>query len=124
MAAEFGVVMLLYLDAALARRKLDGTLETWDDLKQTVVEGTLLRLRPMAMTLTMVVGGLLPIMFSEGAGADVMQRIAAPMVGGMLTAALLALLVIPAVYALWQKRRLGLGAGPAPRDVLSNSNWS
>ena len=123
-AAEFGVVMLLYLDAALARRKLDGTLETWDDLKQTVVEGTLLRLRPMAMTLTMVVGGLLPIMFSEGAGADVMQRIAAPMVGGMLTAALLALLVIPAVYALWQKRRLGLGAGPAPRDVLSNSNGS
>ena len=66
----------------------------------------------MAMTLTMVVGGLLPIMFSEGAGADVMKRIAAPMVGGMLTAALLALLVIPAVYALWQKRRLGLGPDP------------
>ena len=123
-AAEFGVVMLLYLDAALERRKIHERLNTWDDLKQTVIEGTLLRLRPMAMTLTMVVGGLLPIMFSEGAGADVMKRIAAPMVGGMLTAALLALLVIPAVYALWQRRRLGLGAGPATRDVLSNANRS
>ena len=105
-AAEFGVVMLLYLDAALTRRKEHDALKTWEDLKQTVIEGTLLRLRPMAMTLTMVVGGLLPIMYSSGAGADVMKRIAAPMVGGMLTAALLALLVIPAVYAIWQKHLL------------------
>ncbi len=109
-ASEFGVVMLLYLDSTVARRKIHGTLNTWEDVKDAVVEGTLLRLRPMAMTLTMVVGGLLPIMFSDGAGADVMKRIAAPMVGGMITAALLALLVIPAVYALWQKRRLGSGA--------------
>ena len=123
-ASEFGVVMLLYLDAALARRRIHDTLNTWDDLKQAVVEGTLLRLRPMAMTLTMVVGGLLPIMFSQGAGADVMKRIAAPMVGGMLTAALLALLLIPAVYALWQKRRLTLGDGRASPDSSSNPNWS
>lgn len=105
-AAEFGVVMLLYLNAAIARHEQRGALNTWDDVKHAIVEGTLLRLRPMAMTLTMVVGGLLPIMFSEGAGADVMKRIAAPMIGGMLTAALLALLVIPAIYALWQKQRL------------------
>ena len=123
-ASEFGVVMLLYLDAALARRRIHDTLNTWDDLKQAVVEGTLLRLRPMAMTLAMVVGGLLPIMFSQGAGADVMKRIAAPMVGGMLTAALLALLLIPAVYALWQKRRLPLGDRRASPDSSSKPNWS
>ena len=111
-ASEFGVVMLLYLDMALEHRQGRGELNNWEDLKQAIAEGTLLRLRPMAMTLTMVVGGLLPIMFSEGAGADVMKRIAAPMVGGMLTASPLALLVIPAVYALWQKRRLGSGTKP------------
>ena len=89
-----------------------------------MVERTQLRLRPMAMTLTMVVGGLLPIMFSQGAGADVMKRIAAPMVGGILTAALLALLLIPAVYALWQKRRLAVGDGQASPAISSNPNRS
>jgi Cu(I)/Ag(I) efflux system membrane protein CusA/SilA len=107
-AAEFGVVMLLYLDQALTRRQDRDALQSWHDLRLAVIEGTMLRLRPLAMTLTLVVGGLLPIMFSHGAGADVMKRIAAPMVGGMFSAALLALLVIPALYALWQKRRLGL----------------
>ena len=107
-AAEFGVVMLLYLDQALIRRQARDALQNWHDLRLAVIEGTMLRLRPLAMTLTLVVGGLLPIMFSHGAGADVMKRIAAPMVGGMFSAALLALLVIPALYALWQKRRLGL----------------
>ncbi|MHB1580636.1 MAG: efflux RND transporter permease subunit, partial [Acidithiobacillus sp.] len=107
-AAEFGVVMLLYLDQALLRRQARDALRSWHDLRLAVIEGTMLRLRPLAMTLTLVVGGLLPIMFSHGAGADVMKRIAAPMVGGMFSAALLALLVIPALYALWQKRRLGL----------------
>ena len=107
-AAEFGVVMLLYLDQALIRHQAHNTLQSWHDLQLAVIEGTMLRLRPLAMTFTLVVGGLLPIMFSHGAGADVMKRIAAPMVGGMFSAALLALLVIPALYALWQKRRLGL----------------
>ncbi|MBU2817908.1 efflux RND transporter permease subunit, partial [Acidithiobacillus ferrooxidans] len=107
-AVEFGVVMLLYLDQALLRRQAHGTLQTWHDLRLAVIEGTMLRLRPLAMTFNLVVGGLLPIMFSHGAGADVMKRIAAPMVGGMFSAAWLALLVIPALYALWQKRRLGL----------------
>jgi Cu(I)/Ag(I) efflux system membrane protein CusA/SilA len=107
-AAEFGVVMLLYLDQALIRRQARNALQNWHDLRLAVIEGTMLRLRPLAMTLTLVVGGLLPILFSHGAGADVMKRIAAPMVGGMFSAALLALLVIPALYALWQKRRLSL----------------
>ena len=107
-AAEFGVVMLLYLDQALRHRQARNALQTWHDLQLAVIEGTMLRLRPLAMTFTLVVGGLLPIMVSHGAGADVMKRIAAPMVGGMFSAAWLALLVIPALYALWQKRRLGL----------------
>ena len=75
------------------------------DLQLAVVEGSMLRLRPLVMTLTLVVVGLLPIMFSHGTGADMMRRIAAPVVGGMFSAALLALLVIPALYALWQRRR-------------------
>ena len=107
-AAEFGVVMLLYLDQAVHRRQRRGELRDWRELKLAITEGTLLRLRPMNMTFAIVIGGLLPIMVSHGTGADVMKRIAAPMVGGMVTAGLLALLVIPAVYALWEKRRLGL----------------
>ncbi|MBU2723478.1 efflux RND transporter permease subunit, partial [Acidithiobacillus ferridurans] len=86
-AVEFGVVMLLYLDQALLRRQARDTLQSWHDLQLAVIEGTMLRLRPLAMTFTLVVGGLLPIMFSHGAGADVMKRIAAPMVGGMFSAA-------------------------------------
>ncbi|MBU2801963.1 efflux RND transporter permease subunit [Acidithiobacillus caldus] len=104
-AAEFGVVMLLYLDAAVYRRRARNALENWHDLQLAVVEGSMLRLRPLVMTLTLVVVGLLPIMFSHGTGADMMRRIAAPVVGGMFSAALLALLVIPALYALWQRRR-------------------
>ncbi|MBU2753672.1 efflux RND transporter permease subunit [Acidithiobacillus sp. CV18-2] len=108
-AAEFGVVMLLYLDEAVYRRRARSALENWHDLQLAVIEGSMLRLRPLAMTLTLVVVGLLPIMFSHGTGADMMRRIAAPVVGGMFSAALLALLVIPALYALWQKRRWKLG---------------
>ncbi|MHB1586350.1 MAG: efflux RND transporter permease subunit [Acidiferrobacteraceae bacterium] len=105
-ASEFGVVMLLYLDQSVERRRSEGHLRSSEDLHQAIIEGTLLRLRPMVMTFAAVVGGLLPIMFSHGAGADVMQRIAAPMVGGMVSAALLSLVVIPALYWLWQRRML------------------
>ncbi len=102
-AAEFGVVMLLYLDLSVKTRLSEGRLNTPEDLHQAVIEGTLLRLRPMAMTFATVVAGLLPIMFSQGTGADIMKRIAAPMVGGMVSAAALSLVVIPAVYYLWQR---------------------
>ncbi|UTV80057.1 CusA/CzcA family heavy metal efflux RND transporter [Acidithiobacillus sp. YTS05] len=104
-ATEFGVVMLLYLDEAVYRRRTRNALQNWHDLQLAVVEGSMLRLRPLAMTFTLVVVGLLPIMLSHGTGADMMKRIAAPVIGGMFSAALLALLVIPALYALWQKRR-------------------
>jgi Cu(I)/Ag(I) efflux system membrane protein CusA/SilA len=96
-AAEFGVVMLLYLKQALARHAPG-------QLMQAIDEGAVQRVRPKAMTVAVIVAGLIPIMWSEGSGAEVMQRIAAPMIGGMLTAPLLSMFVIPAAYLLMRRR--------------------
>ncbi len=104
--AEMGIVMLIYLDQAWARRKTEGRLSTKADLDEAVMEGTVMRVRPKLMTVTAIIFGLLPIMWSMGTGADVMKKIAAPMVGGMLTSGLLELLVLPAIYALWKGRGL------------------
>jgi Cu(I)/Ag(I) efflux system membrane protein CusA/SilA len=105
-AAEFGVVMLLYLDHAIEEHKHNGELVDVAMLRRVIVQGALLRVRPKMMTVAVIVAGLLPVMFSDGAGSDVMKRIAAPLVGGMLTAPLLSLFVIPVLYLLWQKKRL------------------
>ncbi|NIR61400.1 MAG: efflux RND transporter permease subunit, partial [Gammaproteobacteria bacterium] len=102
-AAEIGVVLLIYLDLAHARRREAGALETAADVLAAVREGAGQRLRPVLMTATAVIGGLLPILWGHGTGASVMKRIAAPMVGGMVSATLLTLLVIPVVYSLWQE---------------------
>ena len=101
-AVEIGVVMLVYLDQAIQRR----ALQTVDDVRAAVVEGALLRIRPVIMTVAATIGGLLPIMFSSGTGSEVMRRIAAPMVGGMVSATILTLAVIPALYLLWRQRGL------------------
>jgi len=106
-AAEFGVVMLLYLDGAIDRYRASGRLADRHSLHQAIIEGALLRVRPKMMTVTVIIAGLLPVMYSHGTGADVMKRIAAPLIGGMFTAALLSLVVIPVLYALWQERRVG-----------------
>ncbi|MCL4485763.1 MAG: CusA/CzcA family heavy metal efflux RND transporter [Nitrospirae bacterium] len=103
-AVEFGIVMILYLDRSVERRMEEGRLATPEDLDRAIVEGTLYRLRPIAMTGTVILAGLLPIMVSHGTGSDVMKRIAAPMVGGMVTAIALSLLVIPVLYRLWRQR--------------------
>ena len=103
-AAETGVVMLLYLDHAYDDRKAARQLTTRADLDAAVEYGAVERVRPKMMTVTAIMAGLVPILWSEGAGADVMKRIAAPMVGGMVTSTLLVLLVIPAVYSLWKER--------------------
>ena len=105
-AAEFGVVMLVYLDNALKTWRLRGTLRNVAEIKGAIMEGAVLRVRPKAMTVATIFAGLIPIMIGHGAGSEVMQRIAAPMIGGMITAPLLSLFVIPAVYLLWQRRRL------------------
>jgi Cu(I)/Ag(I) efflux system membrane protein CusA/SilA len=105
-AAETGVVMLIYLDEAFRRRQLAGELRSSGDVAGAVLEGAVQRLRPVMMTVTAVIGGLAPILWGGGTGADVMKRIAAPMVGGMVTATVLTLAVIPAIYYLWRRRGL------------------
>ncbi|WP_114395205.1 efflux RND transporter permease subunit [Oleisolibacter albus] len=116
-AVETAVIMLVYLTLALKRHAAlaaaAGRAMTVDDLRAAIVEGALLRLRPKAMTVVTIFAGLLPIMLGGGTGAEVMRRIAAPMVGGMVTATLLTLLVIPALYLLWQRARLRRRAGAA-----------
>ncbi|MDH5447165.1 MAG: efflux RND transporter permease subunit [Gammaproteobacteria bacterium] len=105
-AAEFGVVMLVYLDRALEERKVNDQLNNIHDLTSAIIEGAVLRVRPKAMTVAVIIAGLIPIMIGTGTGSEVMQRIAAPMVGGMITAPLLSLFVVPAVYLLWKGREL------------------
>ena len=105
-AAETGVVMLVYLDQALTRRReiaqVEGRGVTLVDVREAVIEGALLRLRPKMMTVATIIVGLLPIMYGHGTGSEVMQRIAAPMIGGMVSATLLTLVVIPAAYLVWK----------------------
>ena len=107
-AAEFGVIMLIYLNNAVLKKKVDEQLNNITDLKDSIMEGAVMRVRPKAMTVAVIIAGLLPIMIGSGTGSDVMRRIAAPMIGGMITAPLLSLLVIPAIYLIWQKRKLKL----------------
>lgn len=103
-AAEFGVIMLLYLTHAWDARVQDG--KTGDaDLLDAIREGAVLRVRPKAMTVAVIIAGLLPVMWGSGTGSEVMQRIAAPMVGGMITAPLLSMFVVSAMYLLLRKLR-------------------
>ncbi|OWT65572.1 CusA/CzcA family heavy metal efflux RND transporter [Candidimonas nitroreducens] len=105
-SAEFGVVMLLYLKTALNSRLQSGEPLTESLLLDAIREGAVLRVRPKAMTVAVVLGGLFPIMLGQGTGSEVMQRIAAPMIGGMVTAPILSMFVIPAAWFLLQRRRI------------------
>ncbi|HEX5577459.1 MAG TPA: CusA/CzcA family heavy metal efflux RND transporter, partial [Gemmatimonadaceae bacterium] len=104
-AAETGVVMLIYLDHAWKARAKTGS-PTLKDLYDAIMEGAVERVRPKMMTVTAIMGGLLPILWGSGAGASVMRRIAAPMIGGMISSTALTLLVIPAIYGLWKENEL------------------
>ena len=101
LAVEFGVVMLLYIDQALATRP--GPL-TASGIREAIIAGALNRIRPKMMTVAVIIAGLLPIMFSQGDGADTMKRIAAPLVGGMLSAPLISLFLLPVLYMVWLER--------------------
>jgi Cu(I)/Ag(I) efflux system membrane protein CusA/SilA len=101
-AAETGVIMLIYLDHAWARRVTDGRPLSARELHAAIMEGAVERVRPKMMTVAAITAGLLPILWGDGAGASVMKRIAAPMVGGMVSSTVLTLVVIPAVYVLWR----------------------
>ena len=112
--AETGVFMLLFLDLSHDEAKARGALRTTGDLREAIVHGAVKRVRPKAMTVCAAFLGLLPIMWSTGAGADLMKRIAAPMVGGLATSFAMELLVYPAVYFLWRRRGVPEGAATAP----------
>jgi Cu(I)/Ag(I) efflux system membrane protein CusA/SilA len=105
-AAETGVIMLIYLDQAHAVRVAGGTMANRGDVDAAVTQGAVDRVRPKIMTVTAIMAGLIPILWSQGVGADVLKRIAAPMVGGMVTSTILTLAVIPAIYSLWKERQL------------------
>ena len=109
-AAETGVVMLVYLDEAYERRVREGRMTTAQDLREAILEGAVQRVRPKMMTVAAIMGGLLPIMWTTGTGADVMKRIAAPMIGGMVSSTILTLLVIPVLYAVWRGWSVPIGA--------------
>ncbi len=109
-AVEIGVIMLVYLNQALQQHQSEvdkaGTKLTVDEVRSAVVDGALLRVRPIMMTVAAIIAGLLPIMLGGGTGSEVMRRIAAPMVGGMVSATILTLVVIPAVFLLWKSMGL------------------
>jgi Cu(I)/Ag(I) efflux system membrane protein CusA/SilA len=114
--AETGMFMLLYLDLAHKEAEAKGRMRNWDDLREAIVEGAVKRLRPKVMTVGVMFMGLVPIMWSTGAGADVMKRIAAPMIGGIFTSFIMELGVYPAIYAIWKwnfglKRQLARAGG-------------
>jgi copper/silver efflux system protein len=115
-AAETGVIMLIYLDHAYRDRRDGGVLRDRSDVDAAVEHGAVERVRPKMMTVTAIMAGLVPILWSEGAGADVMKRIAAPMVGGMISSTVLTLVVIPAIYSLWKEREVRAG-GDSGRSV-------
>ncbi|HWP84001.1 MAG TPA: efflux RND transporter permease subunit, partial [Terriglobia bacterium] len=100
--AETGVFMLLYLDLAYEERRRSGRMQSWMDLREAILHGAVQRVRPKVMTVAVMLMGLLPILWSTGAGADVMKRIAAPMVGGIVTSFVMELVVYPAIYAIWK----------------------
>src|SRR5690606_37526496 len=118
LAAEFGVVMLIYLKNAIAEREARGEALTPQMVRDAVREGALLRLRPKAMTVAVIMAGLLPILFTGGTGAEVMRRIAAPLVGGMISAPLLSLFVIPAAYLTIRRRGLERQERPSYQDRI------
>ncbi len=118
-AVEIGVLMLVYLDQAVRKQRAlleqQGQPFTMEACRVAVMEGAGLRVRPIVMTFAAIVAGLVPIMIGTGTGSEVMQRIAAPMVGGMVSTLVLTLVLLPAVYLLWQRRRLARGSEPPPR---------
>jgi Cu(I)/Ag(I) efflux system membrane protein CusA/SilA len=102
--AETGVFMLMFLDLAYEERVHLGQMKTWQNLKDAIIHGAVKRIRPKMMTVATTFIGLIPIMWSMGTGADMMKRIAAPMIGGVFTSFILELLVYPPVYAIWKWR--------------------
>ncbi|UCC68593.1 MAG: efflux RND transporter permease subunit [Armatimonadota bacterium] len=109
LAAETGVVMIVYLDEAFHRYQREGRMHNMEDLFAAITDGAVQRVRPKIMTVTTTLIGLLPLMWIHGSGADVMRRIAAPMIGGLITSTILTLEIVPAIYSFWRQRQLPRG---------------
>lgn len=116
-AAEFGVIMLVYLNNAVRDRRAAGRLRDEPDLVEAIIEGAVMRVRPKAMTVATIFAGLLPILLGARVGSEVMRPIAAPMVGGMITAPLLSLFVIPAIYLILHRRGGAPGVAATSRKA-------
>jgi Cu(I)/Ag(I) efflux system membrane protein CusA/SilA len=118
-AAEIGVVLIMYLKHALDEvRSAGDTGLSHADLRRAIIKGTIERVRPIMMTVTAVMAGLLPILWGHGTGASVMKRIAAPMIGGMVSAAVLTLVVIPLCFQIWHEREVRTRVGAGPSDDI------
>jgi len=117
-SAETGVVMLLYLDLAYKLWNEKGRMLTRGDLVQAIHHGAVKRIRPKVMTIAVIIAGLVPIMWSHGAGADVMKRIAAPMIGGVVTSGVMELLVFPVIYFMWRGMKLQKEMIPTSTEEL------
>jgi Cu(I)/Ag(I) efflux system membrane protein CusA/SilA len=111
LAAETGVVMIVYLDEAFHRHQREGRMNSLKDLFEAITEGAVQRVRPKIMTVMCILMGLLPLMWAHGSGADVMRRIAAPMIGGVITSTILTLEIVPAIYSFWRQRQIGSRQG-------------
>ncbi|MDQ6634905.1 MAG: CusA/CzcA family heavy metal efflux RND transporter [Gemmatimonadota bacterium] len=125
-AAETGVIMLIYLDQAYNARAAPGAMHGREDIDGAIEHGAVDRVRPKMMTVVAIMGGLIPILWSQGVGADVLKRIAAPMVGGMVTSTVLTLAVIPSIYSLWKERLLKRSAVSKPaldHDAMPSANY-
>jgi Cu(I)/Ag(I) efflux system membrane protein CusA/SilA len=113
LAAETGVVMIVYLDEAFHRHQREGKMKDLHDLFEAITDGAVQRVRPKVMTVMCILMGLLPLMWAHGSGADVMRRIAAPMIGGVITSTILTLEIVPAIYSFWRQRQIGRAAHQA-----------
>jgi Cu(I)/Ag(I) efflux system membrane protein CusA/SilA len=127
LAAQTGIVMIVYIDHAYERRKAAGKIRDLDDIIWAHMEGTVLRVRPKLMTVATMLAGLIPLLWATGSGADVMKRIAVPMIGGLITSAFLTLEIIPVIYTYWrQEQLLWERLGPLDRmrlEALETATW-
>ena len=121
LAAETGVVMLVYLDNVFKEKIMDGTMRNMKDLYDAIISGAVDRVRPKLMTVMTTMIGLVPILWGTGAGSQTMKRIAAPMVGGMVSSTVLTLIVIPAIYYLWKSKEVTKRTLQAEQDSTALS---
>jgi Cu(I)/Ag(I) efflux system membrane protein CusA/SilA len=125
LAMQTGVVMVVYIDEAFYQRVRDRRMRSRDDVVEAHAEGTVRRLRPKIMTVTTMAAGLLPLLWADGPGSEISRRVAAPMIGGLVTSAFLTLEVLPVLYTIWRQRQLRRAQrrGVPIEDIVGRSAW-